>query len=341
MSAPRNVALVLAGAVTKGAFEAGAIEVIASRNIGVRRIVAASSGALNGTAFAAAVRARREIAAARELVEVWEREADLAGAIHPSLRALLGRRGISDQKKLLALLRRHVKPAHIADPAPIDLRIMVAPLRGGAGRVDGEPATTYSHIVPFEGSDFDDAERLDRVFVAATASAALPVLFAPVDVPDLGLCTDGGLVNNTPLLAAFGEDRGASLDAILVVAPTPALIEAPVDDYRGLELLAHQIDMVYAEWLYQDLRRAVRQNEGLSRLDALAARRGWTPPQVEEIKASLGLEQARYMPIVSIRPSTRLPGDIFSGFTDPAVRHTYVELGRARAVEVLDHMGWR
>jgi NTE family protein len=336
----RTVALVLAGAVVKGAFEAGALEVIASRGIAIRRIVAASSGALNGTALAAGVRARRTLEAARELVHVWEEEASLGGAIHPSLRAILGRRGFSDQKKLLELLRRHVKPATIPEPAPIELMITVAALRGRQGRIDGEPATTYSEIVPFPGAYFDAQETLERVFLAATASAAFPALFAPVDVPGVGPCTDGGLVNNTPIQAAI-RDVAHEIDAILVVTPTPALVEAPQRDYRGFELLAHELDMVFAEWLYQDLGRAVRLYEGLRRLDAVAARNGWNEAQVAEIRNALGYDDAHDVPIASIRPLSMLPGSIFSGFTDAAVRREYVAIGRERAARVLDELGWR
>lgn len=338
---PRNIALVLAGAVAKGAFEAGALEIIASRNIAVRRIVAASSGALNGTAYAAGVRARREVDASRDLAEVWAREAGLRGALRPSLRSILRRQGISDQSRLLGLLRRHVRPSDIHDPAPIDLHIMVAPLHGMQGSIDGELATTYSHVVSFTGESFDDAQSLEAVFVAATASAALPILYAPVDVPGLGPCIDGGLVNNNPIHAAIAADGGAALDAIIVIAPTPALVQVPRLNQRGEKLLAHEIDMVFAEWLYQDLRRWVQQSEGLSRLDALTARRGWTPAQVDEIKVALGLELARPIPFVSIRPATRLPGTLFSGFTDPSLRREYIELGRERATQVLDEHGFR
>jgi NTE family protein len=328
--------LVLGGAVIRGAFEAGALEVIASRGIAIQRIVGASSGALNGAAYAAGVRARRERAAAREMVEVWEEEASLCGTLHPSLRAILRLQGISDQQKLLALLRRHVPPSTVRDPAPIDLHIVLATLEGVQGHVDGEPATTYSRILSFPCASFDAAEGLERVFVAATASAALPVLFAPVDVPGVGLCTDGGFVNNTPIFTALGPDPDDAPDLVIVVTPTPAIFRTPREEPRGLHLLAHGLDMVFAEWLYQDLRRATRQNEGLARLDAIAARRGWSPAVVSEIKAAFDLDRARVVPIVSIRPEQMLPGTIFSGFTDPAVRRAYVRIGRERAAAVLD-----
>jgi predicted acylesterase/phospholipase RssA len=336
----RTAALVLAGAFVKGAFEAGALEVIASRGVTISRVVAASSGALSGVAYAAGVRARREGEAARELVRVWEEEASLWGALHPSLRAIVGRRGISDQENLLGMLRRHVRPCTRSDPAPIDFHVTLATLRGRQGHIDGEPATTFSEVLGFPGASFDTQEGLERVFLAATASAALPVLFAPVDVPGVGPCSDGGLVNYTPIVTAFGPDPAEQLGAILVVTPTPALLATPSPEIRGGRLLAYELDMIFAEWLYQDLRRATRLNEGLLRLDALAARRGWAAEEVAELKAALDLDRVRAVPIVSIRPREALPGTIFSGLTDPDVRRAYVQMGRERAAQVLDGMGW-
>jgi predicted acylesterase/phospholipase RssA len=337
----RIAAVVLGGAAVKGAFEAGALGVIAARGITVRRIVAASTGSLNAIAYGAGVRARREVDAARELVKVWEEDASLCGAISPSLSAILGLRGISDQKKLLALLRRHVPPCTRPDPAPIEVHMMLAPLRGRPGAIDGEAATTYGELASFSGADFDVPERLERAFVVATASAALPVLFAPVDVPGVGPCTDGGIINNTPILHALGADPDEDLDVILVVTATPAHFAAPLQEYRGIQLLAHELDMVFAEWIYRDMCRAVRLREGLVRLEALAARRGWGAGQLAEIKAALDLDRARDVPIVSIRPVEALAGTMLSGLTDAAARRAYVQVGRDRAAQVLDGIGWR
>jgi predicted acylesterase/phospholipase RssA len=339
--APRRLALILGGGVVKGAFEAGALEVIGARkSIVVRRIVAASSGALNGTVFAAGVRARRESAAARDLVDAWEKDASLTGTLHPSLLGILGRRGISDQTKLLRLLRGRVKPSTIDDPAPVDLHLVVAPLCGARGSTGQDHATSYSRVLHFGGESFDDESGLERVFVAATASAALPVLFVPVVVPGVGPCSDGGLVNNTPILAVFGQDNGADLDGIIVVTPTPAVVETPSETHRGVALVAHQIDMVFAEWLYQDLRRAIRQNAALDRLRTIGKKHDLSRRVIEEIKGAFGLAGVRSIPILAIRPAVRLPGTLLSGFTHPAMRRAYIELGRARAAEVLDDAGW-
>jgi predicted acylesterase/phospholipase RssA len=96
LSRPRAIAVVLTGAATKGAFEAGVLDVLAERRLPVTRIVAASSGALNGVAYAAGVRACRERSAAKELVALWETRGGFCDVVRPSLRTILARRGLSD-----------------------------------------------------------------------------------------------------------------------------------------------------------------------------------------------------------------------------------------------------
>lgn len=338
---PRAVAILLAGAVTKGAFEAGVLQVLAQRGIAVERIVAASSGALNGVVYAAGVRSRRERAAAAELVELWEQRGGWRDVLHFSLRDMLLLRGISDQRKLIGLLNESVLPTGAADPAPIELHLITAPLRGSEGSTLDEPATTYTKVVSFGGEWFDEQAALDRVLTAATASAALPILYTPVDLPGLGPCVDGGLVANTPIRYAYGEDEGASIDAILVVAATPAFLGQTGRDYRGGALVAHVVDMLFSEWLYQDLRHSRAVNERLRAIAALARKKGWSLAEQEEISAALGWERRHVVPIISIRPTVPLPGTLLSGFTDRGLRRTYVTVGRERARDVLDRLGWR
>jgi NTE family protein len=341
MPRPRAVAILLTGAATKGAFEAGVLHVLAERQVPVTRIVAASSGALNGVAYAAGVRACRQREAAQELVALWERRGGFCDAVHPSLRAILARRGFSDGAKLLRLMRDNVRPSGGVSTAPIELHIVVAPLDGIEGSTLGEPATTYAHVVSFGGEWFDEGVALERVLTTAAASAAFPVLYTPVDLPGLGPCVDGGIVANTPIRYVYGDDDGHSIDAIVVVSPTPAFAVAPRRPLRGVRLVAHMLDMLFSEWLFQDLRQSRIENERLRSLETLAKRKSWSEAQLDEVRETLGWDRRHVLPIIAIRPTTPLPGSLFGGFKSRATRQEYIAVGKARASEILDGLAWR
>lgn len=336
----REIALVLGGGAAQGAYEAGVLRVLMKRRIRVRRIVAASSGALNGVALASGVRSQREQAAIEELCEAWENHASFCDIVRPSPMDIVQMRGLSGPGKLIGLLQRYVKPCKAADPARVELHLVVAPLNGLKTRLDGSTATTYTKVLGFAGEDFDSREALSRVFVAAAASAALPILFAPIDVPGVGPCSDGGLVNNMPLLPAYGDDRGASLDAIVMVTPSPAFVPAPSAPYRGLGLLNHQLNMVLGEWLFQYLHRSLAMNESLARIEAATEKYGWPREIVRAVVDLLELEAVKPLPVVSIRPEERLPGGLLSGLFHPELRRSYVRVGMQRAEQALDAVGW-
>jgi NTE family protein len=338
---PRAVALLLAGAATKGAFEAGVLHVLAERQVPVTRIVAASSGALNAVAYAAGIRACRERRAAAELVSLWETRGGFWDVVHPSLRNILALRGFSDASKLLGLMRENIRPSGGISTAPVELHLVTAPLRGSEGTTLGEPATSYAHVVSFDGEWFDEREALDRVMTTAAASAAFPVLYAPVDLPGLGPCVDGGLVANTPIRFAYGDDDGHSIDAILVVSPTPAFAGPPQRALRGARLVTHMLDMLFSEWLYQDLRESRASNNRLRGLEELARRQGWSEAHLDEVREALGWDRRHVLPIVPIRPSVPLPGTLFSGFRSRTFRREYIAVGKERAGHVLDGLSWR
>ena len=129
-------ALVLAGAVVKGAFTAGALSVLSEPDtqsrigLDVARIVGASSGGLNGTFYAAAIRSGDEAAAGQRLVQVWLDDATFFGTFNLSLRDIAGALGLSTESKVATLLRRHIAPASGLNP--IELRLVVT-------NTDGEP----------------------------------------------------------------------------------------------------------------------------------------------------------------------------------------------------------
>lgn len=337
---PNTVALILTGAVTRGAFEAGVLAVLAQRGIVVRQILAASSGALNGTAYAAGVRAHRETVLADRLVTMWSNKGDLCSVLDVRLGALLRGRGLSDQRKLLALLRSEVEPCESADPRPICLHILVAPLRGIEATIGPLPATTYTSAVTFRDEDFDTRDRLEEVFTAATASAAFPGIFTPVEVPGLGPCVDGGLLDGTPLREARAFSLETQVDTLLMIAPTPTRASGARREHTGLGLLGHLIDMIFTERAYQDIGDIEWTNTALRGLASLARERGWGAAEIADIKSAMGLDDRKVMQFATIRPLVPLPGGIFSGFLSKETRRQYVQIGMARATEVLDELGW-
>lgn len=345
----KTIAVVLAGAVARGAFEAGVIRALAEADVRIVRIVAASSGALNGTLLASAVRNGNVQSAADALHALWLDHASWTEVFHAKLGDLVHGIGVSDQTKLLKLLRDHVVPSQPANPAPISLRIMVAPLRGTAGQIADQPATTYEAFQEFSSDDFATAARLEPMFAAATASAAFPVVFSPVELPGLGPCIDGGTVNNTPIAHALESPDGSPpdasqpdaspIDAIVVVSTSVEDATAPAE-LHGLGLIGHLAEMLIDERLYRDLHEAADVNRRLAALDQLVATGQLTAAQRALVVDAIGWTGRRQLELVRIRPVDEIPGNAFSGFFDRDVRADLLEAGYQRGQTVLSALGW-
>jgi NTE family protein len=328
-----GAALILAGAVAKGAFGAGAVETLVHAGVRIQRIVGTSAGALNGVMLASGIRSGREKEAAKHLVQLWEDEARLHAVFDLSVPGIFGGRGIADDDKLLKLLREHVKPTSV--PAekrhPIDLRIVTTPLHGVPAQMAGLPARTYEKVIAFRETDLDTASGLEQVFAAATASAAFPGAFVPKELPEIGPCVDGGLVNNTPIADAL---RDSEITRVFVVTPAPTQ-EVRDPSLRGISLLSHLAEILIDERFYRDVRMADEVNEQLARLDALVVADILTAAQRDEVMSALGWSNRRRIEIIQIRPREALEGNAFLGFLSSELRRKYVEYGRAAAVSAL------
>jgi NTE family protein len=317
-----KIAVILAGAVAKGAFEAGALEVLVRRNVEIVQIVGSSSGALNATMLANGVCGGDAPNATSKLVQLWEDEATLTHVFDLDARDLLQLRGVSDQDKLLRLLSSNIKPRKSS--RTVGLRLVVAALNGALGQIGSDPATTYERVFRFDERDFESDEGVARIFRAAVASASFPIAFAPFDAGDgAGPCLDGGVVNNTPIKYAL---EGDGIDAVVVVVPAVQVFP-PVSDLRGPDLVGHLADMLGNERLYRDLREAEDVNRGLRNLAEL----GLPQATLEQVKSAIGWAGRKPIEVVSIRPLQPLAGNAFSGFTSQVFRKQYVELGRERA----------
>ncbi|HZS35875.1 MAG TPA: patatin-like phospholipase family protein [Polyangia bacterium] len=338
----RDVALVLAGGVAKGAFEAGALQVIAGSRANVCRIVASSSGALNATVFGAALRQGDARAGAERLAKLWSERATWSQIFDFSLSDVVALRAISTERRVRELLREEADAQLKGGRNPISLRLLVAVLDGVAGNIGDQPATTYESVMAFEGGDFDTAEGRERIFDAALASSAFPFLFPPFELEVGGRTVhglDGGVVNNTPVKLALRDENAvdSGLSTVLVVAPYPRVVTEP-PAMSGVSLASDLVEILIDERLYRDLREAEGTNQVIRGIDALASQ-GFTAAQLEQVRALVLEERRRIVDIVAIRPAAKLHGTAFTGFFDADVRSQYLAAGREAATLALTAAG--
>jgi NTE family protein len=329
----KKTSVILAGGVAKGAFEAGALKVLSEHGVPISHVVAASSGALNGVVYAAAVRAGREHEAATRLTSLWHNEGDGSHALEVSARDLLKGKGVSTTARLVDLMRREVE-AMTTTPAcrPVALTLVTTAVDGETRIVDSQPITTCERRQTFFESAFDTRDQRERIYAFAAASAAFPVLFAPVQLEHVGPCVDGGLVNNSPIGAAI--DQGA--ERVILIAPSPS--EASTHrDASGVGLVLQLADILVGERLFRDLQQTERINFVLRALDQLTVNGSLSPEQSETVKDVLGWHSN--VELISIRPPKELRGSAFSGLCDRGLRAEYIAAGRSAARAAIDSHG--
>jgi predicted acylesterase/phospholipase RssA len=328
-------ALVLIGAVAKGAFTAGALGVLSNPTVKTRlgidvtRIVGASSGALNAVFYANAIRTGAEGGAGARLVELWLEHASVQGALDVNLRDVFTERGISDASKILGILRRYVPPSPTV--REIGLRLVVTNADGEPFEAEGGKGTTFEHVVDITADDFTTEPSIERVYFAAAASAALPLLYAPVvlrvgerDVQGL----DGSLLNRTPVGLAL--EGAPEISRVFVVMPNTMAQHRPAD-LRGRAMVSHVFDMLVRERLFRDSLAVSRVNRVLERLDGVLP----DPALREAVLEAFEWTGRHRVEVVEIRPEVELPGDAFSGFWSRGLREAYVKAGVEAAQRVL------
>ncbi len=326
----RPTAIILAGGLARGAFEAGAIETLIASGLKVSHVIGCSAGALNATGLAAAVRAGRPLDGARAIASVWENEANVR-AFDISLRSLIRGRGLFTSAGVLRILRKHIEPmlAGARELQPVRLDLVVTASAGVRSEIDGHPITSFEGVQTFDGCAFDSHEKRETIYRTTAASAAVPVLFESIALQGRGACYDGGLVDDAPIRLAV--DAGAR--RVVVVLPYPAVDSFGGDPPVGLRLLTHLFELVIHERLFRDLRDAARANRAIAELGALVHRGALTATQAAKVKHLLGW---RELEILVIRPERALPGSsAFAGFLDRRLRREYIEAGRRAAAAAL------
>jgi NTE family protein len=323
-----KTALVLAGAVAKGAFEAGVLSVLQEKQIQIDAIVATSAGALNAAVYATGVRFANTRLATEVLVSLWSDKAEWRHVVSPSLKGIFGLQGLSTTKALERIvaqgMERVASAAATADKRDISLQLITTSLRGKLHEPKGVSTTTFEHVLKVVASDFDSQQGRAKVAHAASASGAFPVLFVPVDVDGVGPCVDGGTVNNTPI--SWAIEAGA--ERVIVVTGNP--LQIPAEPMAGATLIGKEVDIAINERLFRDLLQARRVNRKLRAIDAALEQL----PEAQRESTRLAVQSALgWSPllITEIRPEEPLSGDAFSGLRDRSQRLAYLEAGRQAA----------
>ncbi len=326
----KSTAIILSGALAKGAFEAGALKIIAQDpNIKIKSIVATSSGALNATALAAGITSKRVDKAIDALIKTWIDHGTWYNVLDFSFKKMMNRQGLCTSDRLRMLIKNTVEQVITSDVYPIELKFVLTQLSGHMGFVAGKPNTTFESVASFNNMDFFYQARREQIYTAAVASAAFPGLFAPVEVPGFGACYDGGLVNDTPIKYALENQH---IDQIIVISPFPA-ISASIDNYKGLNLASRFGDIIVNERLYRDLVNAEKANDIIHRLKMMKASKEITDEQFKKIDRILHNKQD--IEIIQIRPKIKLEGNGFSGLFNKDLRIKYIEEGMKAAKAIL------
>jgi len=323
-----TTALVLAGAVAKGAFEAGVLSMLVERGVTIDAIVATSAGALNAAVFATGVRFGNAKLATEVLTALWTDKAEWRHVVSPTLRGILSWQGVSTSAALEGIVAQGMERVANAPPGAnerdISLQLVTTTLRGKLHRAKGVVTTTFEHVIQLASSDFDSSAARGLVARAAAASGAFPVLYVPVNIDGVGPCVDGGTVNNTPI--SWALEAGA--DKVIVVTGNP--LELPAEPLAGATLFGKEVDIAINERLFRDLMQARRVNKKLEAVDQALA----SLPEAEQaatrsaVRAALGWSP---LEIIEIRPAQPLPGDAFSGLGNRSQRLAYLDAGRQAA----------
>lgn len=205
--------LVLGGGGGKGAFQAGALETLATRGYEWSKILGSSVGALNGAMVATGQQGA--------LWPVWhqlsEDQVQSGGpSVGRAIQLAFGwKRSIYDLDPLRELLVEYLEGAELETPF-------------GAGVVDLETGAFGYNLL---GNLVDDV----------WASATMPLIWAPVE----GRYVDGGLRNIAPMVEALEADP----DEIVVVLCSPLSVEPGQasdpkiwdDAQRVVEILTNEV----------------------------------------------------------------------------------------------------
>jgi predicted acylesterase/phospholipase RssA len=323
-----GVALVLAGAVSKGAFGVGAIAAIAPKGLPIRRIAATSSGALTAAVIGAGLATGQIELAAKVARELWLEHGAWSDIQHVTLGDWFHVRGVLDTSRLVALVREGIervvngssgglKPAHVTF-----VTASLNPLPDTAG-----PLPTYELAIAFDAEAFVNSDKWNEIATAAAASATFPGVFAPTRVGDAP-CVDGGAVNNAPIAYAIDDP---SISQVIVITSEAGEGQA-APQFGGPDLVSRVADIVINERVSNDIAVAKKTNDRLDKVISALRATNASPETTAAVIDALGW---RKLALTLIRPDKELGGNAFSGFFDKARRQEYIEAGERAAAQAL------
>lgn len=232
-----KTALVLSGGGAKGAFQAGALEVLHGHGIKYQSIAGVSVGALNGIMISAGRIDR--------LLKIWKiiQEEDIyskRSVLSLGVHYLLYRIGLKSPPKsiysnepLLHLLREEFSNIELKTPIHI-------------GRVNLQTGEYINQIDPEHAS----------FALQVLASTAIPVIWEPVKL-DNQLLVDGGIRNTTPLRDVIDDDP----DKIIIITTSPLDEFNKEDGIKDIiEIAERSLSIMMNEIFIEDIKQCIRIN---------------------------------------------------------------------------------
>jgi NTE family protein len=306
-SSRKDTALVLSGGGSKGAFQAGALEVLRDAGYTFDAISGVSVGSLNGVMLATNQ--------FDKLIKIWQgitpdKVYNKSSLVALARRYLSYKLGLSappvsryHNKPLQELMKRHLLGEKVTLPFHF-------------GYVKLESGVYVQAVIRQTGGHKIDQADLDRLL----ASTVIPVYFNPVHIGD-STAVDGGLRNISPIkeVLPYNPDR-------MVIIPTEPYGADPGNtEVRDiLEIAFRSIDIMLDEIFQEDIDRFL----AINRLVQQAESEGLT------LTKSNGTPYKYIKPIL-IDPEKHL-GDAMD-FDNQRIREM-MDYGRERAKEVLDGM---
>ncbi len=191
--------------------------------------------------------------------------------------------------------------------------------------------------------------QFNRLMDVVFASSSFPLAFSPMRLTlpgttQTGLFIDGGMTDNAPIGKAIKMDP--EVDTVLVVMSTTIVPvpESEPDDI--LKIFSRMCEMLAGKFIINNYHQVLKCNQRIAALQRLMERDvtgGYKDSAFNrDLAVAAGFagmedfQSRRIVKLIPIIPSTPLKGDLFAGFRDKKLLKSYIDLGTADALAVID-----